>query len=388
MVPFPLVALAEIAKPVSRPVAVTPGESFRTIGVKWWGGGAYERETIDGARTAALSLSIVREGDLIINKIWVRHGSAAVATASVDGCAASGEFPTFRLDADRVLPRWIHWQTQSPAFWKDCDSLSRGTSGKNRIKPELFLTISVPLPSIAEQRRIVARLDALAAKIEEAKGLSAEAEARHDALFMSQIDRLFTPQAGWTTRSVEELCGDPQYGFTESASLDEVGPHFLRITDIQDGGVHWDAVPFCRCPNPTPYLLRPGDIVFARTGATTGKSFLIHDCPEAVFASYLIRLRVRDFASPEYLYWYFQTPSYWRQIATGSVGTGQANVNGTKLRALRVPVAPTSAQSELVAQVRHLQALTRAAKQTAAQALARINALIPSALDRAFAGGL
>jgi hypothetical protein len=138
-----LTALSEIARLVTRPTKVVAGTKYRTIGVKWWGEGAYERETIDGAETAAKTLSIVREGDLIINKIWVRHGSTAVATSAVDGCAASGEFPTFELDAAKVLGRWIHWQTKTRAFWKKCSDLSRGTSGKNRIKPELFLTIQI-----------------------------------------------------------------------------------------------------------------------------------------------------------------------------------------------------------------------------------------------------
>jgi type I restriction enzyme, S subunit len=66
---FPLIPLSEIARPVVRPIPVVPGTSYRTIGVKWWGEGAYERETIDGSQTAAKTLSIVHEGDLIINKI-------------------------------------------------------------------------------------------------------------------------------------------------------------------------------------------------------------------------------------------------------------------------------------------------------------------------------
>src|SRR4029077_12582869 len=115
------VALGEVAKPVTRPVEVVIGRSYRTIGVRWWGEGAYEREPIDGSQTAAKTLSLVREGDLIINKIWVRHGSTAIASGAVDGCAASGEFPTFSLDSNRVLPRWIHWQTKTPTFWKKCD---------------------------------------------------------------------------------------------------------------------------------------------------------------------------------------------------------------------------------------------------------------------------
>jgi type I restriction enzyme S subunit len=127
------VPLSLIAKTVTRPVTVVPGQRYRTIGVKWWGEGAYERETIDGSQTAAKTLSIVRYGDLIINKIWVRHGSTAIASLAVDGCSASGEFPTFELDRSRVLPEWLHWLTKTPGFWGKCDSLSRGTSGKNRI---------------------------------------------------------------------------------------------------------------------------------------------------------------------------------------------------------------------------------------------------------------
>lgn len=57
--PYPLVRLGEIARPVSRPMPVEPGKSYRTLGVKWWGEGAYERQTIDGAETAAKTLSLV-----------------------------------------------------------------------------------------------------------------------------------------------------------------------------------------------------------------------------------------------------------------------------------------------------------------------------------------
>ncbi|WP_158679830.1 hypothetical protein [Deinococcus sp. NW-56] len=102
------VKLGEVVRPVQRTINVEPGQAYRTIGVRWWGGGAYERQTIDGAQTAAKTLSLVREGDLIINKIWVRHGSTAIAGADVDGCAASSEFPTFEVDRERVLPEWLH----------------------------------------------------------------------------------------------------------------------------------------------------------------------------------------------------------------------------------------------------------------------------------------
>ena len=177
------VPLGHVAKSVVRTTEVVAGQPYRTIGVKWWGEGAYERETIDGSRTSARTLSVVREGDLIINKIWVRHGSTAIASPAVDGCAASNEFPTFALDETRVIPKWIHWQTKTRSFWAKCDALSRGTSGKNRIKPELFLTIKIPLPPLSEQRRIVARIEELAAKINEVQGLREKGAEEGDVLW-------------------------------------------------------------------------------------------------------------------------------------------------------------------------------------------------------------
>jgi type I restriction enzyme, S subunit len=202
---FPLTPLSEIARPVVRPIPVVPGTSYRTIGVKWWEEGAYERETIDGSQTAAKTLSIVHEDDLIINKIWVRHGSTAIVSQAVDGCAASGEFPTFELDQTQVIPRWIYWLTKTRGFWSKCDSLSHGTSGKNRIKPELFLTIQIPLPSLNEQRRIMARIEELVARIEQVKKLQQEVAAYGYRILLSLYAKLTQGTKSLPMRDVAPL---------------------------------------------------------------------------------------------------------------------------------------------------------------------------------------
>ncbi len=86
------------------------------------------------------------------------------------------------------------------------------------------------------------------------------------------------------------------YGYTAKASVENIGLKFLRITDIQNDMVNWSSVPYCQITEDDfqKYKLIDQDIVFARTGATTGKSYLVCDPPEAVAASYLIRLRVQD----------------------------------------------------------------------------------------------
>src|SRR5690606_39044929 len=101
------------------------------------------------------------------------------------------------------------------------------------------------------------------------------------------------------------------------------------------------------------YLLEEGDLLFARTGATVGKSFLIRGTiPEAVFASYLIRVRTRKSVIDEvYLSYFFHTLAYWKQITEGQVGIGQPNVNGTKLKRLVIPLAPLPEQRRIVAAI-------------------------------------
>ena len=96
------------------------------------------------------------------------------------------------------------------------------------------------------------------------------------------------------------------------------------------------------------YGLVPGDIVFARTGATTGKSFLIRSCPPAVFASYLIRLRLLPEINPTLLDYFFQTPDYWTFISDNVAGIAQPNCNATKLSELQIPIPPSGEQQRLV----------------------------------------
>jgi type I restriction enzyme, S subunit len=146
--------------------------------------------------------------------------------------------------------------------------------------------------------------------------------------------------SGWTKTTLKDSCFRPEYGYTASASLKAVGPRFLRITDIQDGRVEWDKVPHVERPEDggRSYLLEAGDIVIARIGATTGKAFLIRECPEAVFASYLIRLRTKPGLLAEFLSYWFQTPEYWQHINSQKGGRLKGGVNIPILENLEMPL--------------------------------------------------
>jgi type I restriction enzyme, S subunit len=179
-----------------------------------------------------------------------------------------------------------------------------------------------------------------------------------------------------TEASLSEVAKLIQYGYTAKSSVLNAGPKYLRITDIQNDHVEWTQVPRVTIgpSDRKRYLLRAGDIVFARSGATVGKSFLIRDDPgDAVFASYLIRVRCNsELLDSEYAALFFKSKDYWTQIAQGATGTGQPNFNGTKLGDLCIPLRSVKEQRHIVAKLNTF--LHRS--KTASAELARIPRLV------------
>jgi len=165
------------------------------------------------------------------------------------------------------------------------------------------------------------------------------------------------------------------------------GPRFLRITDIQDDRVDWESVPYCKIESADlpKYRLASGDIVFARTGATTGKSFLVDDPPDAVFASYLIRLRLLDRKLlPKFVSLFFQTSGYWQAIKDGSSGSAQGGFNATKLGALTIPIPPLPEQQRIVGTLDEAFEGIATAKANAEKNLQNARALFESHLQSVF----
>ena len=161
----------------------------------------------------------------------------------------------------------------------------------------------------------------------------------------------FEVPGNWCWVKVADISSVIVYGVSESAKS-EGKFKLLRITDIQDNAVNWNTVPYTDYPESKSenYILQAGDILFARTGATVGKSYLVDDAvPEnAIYASYLIKVRVSNMIIPQYVKYFFESGFYWEQIANNSVGVGQPNVNGSSLGNLWVPIPPIQEQRRIV----------------------------------------
>jgi type I restriction enzyme S subunit len=376
------VPLGHIAKQSLRPVSVVAGEKYRTFGVKWWGEGAYERETIDGAQTKAKSLFLIQKDDLVINKIWVRHGSVAIASKSVDGCAASNEFPTFELDRSRVEPQWIHWLTKTRHLWNECAKLSQGSSGKDRIKPERFLTVQIPLPPLTEQRRIVGRLEHLASKIEEARGLrqkvSTEVTALPRAVIfqdnaeaemvpMSDLVRLKAPDVTVQAHETYSFAGVYSFGRGVFRGDTKRGDSFKypKLTRVSAGNFTY--------PKLMAWEGALGVVPLEANGLVVSTEFPVFEVDtERVFS--------------EVLDTYFRTPSVWPTLAEASSGTNvrRRRLHPSNFMKLLFPLPSRAVQ------LQHQEVLAQSQKalELQAQTRAELDALLPSILDKAFRGEL
>lgn len=185
----------------------------------------------------------------------------------------------------------------------------------------------------------------------------------------------------WEWMRWGDLSESIQYGYNAPAKQNG-RIKMVRISDIQNGRIVWDTVPFCDITEVEieTYLLKKNDILFARTGGTVGKSYLVKDTPEeAIYAGYLIRTRYSNQLCPQYLKCFMESTLYWSQLKEGTIATAQPNCNGKTLAKMILPIPPLAEQRRIVAKIEELMPLVERYGK-AQQALDQLNESLPARL--------
>lgn len=390
-----LVPLKEVALPVSRAVAPIVGDSYRQLGVRLWGQGAYEREPVDGSQTKYQQLFRAERGDIVVNKIWARNGSIAVVDEALSGCYGSSEFPMFAPIPERLDSRWMHWVTKSRDFWNQCDLKSQGTSGQNRIKPEQFLEVEIPLPSLDQQRRIVARIEDLATKVQEATDLRGRAHDELSALQLSRSRLIFEGLLRGDSVALESVC---------DAIIDNLhsNPHYaengtfpcVRSSDVGYGTLD---LATARRTNEAEYVRRtvrgepkPDDIVLVREGGGTGKCALIQKGQRFSLGQRVMMIRPdQTKIRPKFFLYQILSPTIQDgHIRRLSKGSASPHLNIGALRLFPIVVPDFAAQDRVVTELDALQAKVDAVNALQAETARELDAMLPAILHKAFRGEL
>ncbi|MGB7922865.1 MAG: restriction endonuclease subunit S [Pyrinomonadaceae bacterium] len=195
------ISLGQLLTLERRPVKIIPDNQYKEIGIYCFGRGIFHKQPRSGLEVGDKGLFLIREGDFILQVTFAWEGAVALASSPDDGMYGSTRFPTFRVDKTRCFPPYLVNYFRTQEGLSQLIKISPGSAGRNRVLslkriPEVF----IPLPPLSEQRRIVARIEELAAKIEEAKGLRSQTKPETAALVKSVSRKLIgeTSAANWT----------------------------------------------------------------------------------------------------------------------------------------------------------------------------------------------
>ncbi|MGK2940544.1 MAG: restriction endonuclease subunit S [Immundisolibacter sp.] len=377
---WPKVALGNVCTPVERFVTPTAGTTYRQLGVRLWGEGAYEREIIDGADTKYSKFNRIEANDLVVNKIWARNGSVAVATEELAGTHVSGEFPTFSLDRDRADPRWMRLITKWRGFWTLCDEKAQGTSGKNRIKPTQFLSIRVPLPPLPEQQAIVNRLDTLADKArqvnEHLDAIERDADRLLAVSFRKAIaDATLRPMAAVAPSVRRSVTIDIDKRYREVGAR-SFGKGLFVKPDFDGADATWQK----------PVWINAGDVVLSNIKAWEGAIAVAGAEHDGCIASHRYITCVPDpsVLTAGFLAYFLLSAEGLEQIGFASPGTADRNrtLSLTNLGKIEVALPQIATQNTF----NTLQAKVAALKARHATIRQANDALIPATLERVFSG--
>ena len=333
---WPVVSLDRIARYVRRPEVPQPGTLYRQIGVRLWGRGAYERCSIDGSETKYSTLYRTNDSDIIVNKIWARNGSVAVVNRCLDGTFGSSEFPTYEIDRAALLPAWFAWYTKHPSLWKQCELLSRGTSGQNRLNPVRFLSVQLPLPSLNDQRSVVAKLDGIAyhsaRRANHVETSERDTQAMLSNAFRKIVDgalRLPMDRVAPLVRRPVEV--HPEYSYPE-----------IGVRSFGRGTFHKPVIDGATVGSKRLFLVRDGDLLFNIVFAWEGAVAVARAEDHGRVGSHRFLTSVPDrrVTTPSFLHFYFLTREGLDQLNEASPGGAGRNrtLGLKKLNAIRVPI--------------------------------------------------
>jgi type I restriction enzyme S subunit len=308
------------------------------------------------------SFTYCESGDILLAKITpsLENGKQGIVPDNVPNGFALATTEVFPISCKNIERLFLFYVLKFPKFRNKIIASMTGTTGRQRATKVSVKNLRIPLPPLPEQKKIaeiLSTVDNAIQKVDEAiqkterlkKGLMQELLTKgigHERFRDSPVGRI--PEE-WEVVRLGDV-GKLQYGYTASATEKNTGIKFIRITDIQNNGfVDWENVPFCDIVESdyAKFKLNQGDILFARIGATTGKSAYIDIPVNGVFASYLIRLESSEGIETKFLFYYTQSRPYWTQVNKSKGGQLKKGLNAKMLGKIKIPIPPLPEQKKI-----------------------------------------
>lgn len=391
----PLVSLGRILQKADETVDILPEKMYKQVTIRLWGQGVVLRDQVEGTAIAGQKRFVVRENQFILSRIDARNGALGVVPASLDEAVVSNDFPAFSVDQSLLLPQFLNWMSKTRSFVALCKAASEGTTNRIRLKEDRFLAMEIPLPSLDEQRRIVAKIEELATKIEEARGLRREAVEEARSILDSAIEDAFKQVASAPKKPLTGVTTKIGSGSTPTggrAAYPTSGIPFIRSMNVRMREFSWNDIAFIG--DDTHKSMRathvqPDDVLLNITGASIGRvACAPSDLVEANVNQHVAIIRPTDVLYPRYLMYWLSQPAVQDLINDEQKGATRQGFTKAQIEALEITLLPPEEQKHLVDYFDRLQTKVDSLKQLQSDTAAELDALLPSVLDKAFKGEL
>jgi type I restriction enzyme, S subunit len=378
---WPRVRLGEVLSQDTEYIEGPEPRTYSKLSVRLYGKGVVLDSPMDGARLKMKRHQIAKAGQVILSEIWGKKGAIGFVPPQGAGALCTSHFFLFDVQRNKLDPEWLRAIFAANYLQEQLGADAQGTTGYAAVRPRTLLACEIPLPSLGEQRRIVARIEELAAKIAEARSLRHQAIEEAGAVVTS----LHASLAGERTRRLADLLilDEDAVPVIPTGQYPQVG-----VRGFGGGLFSKAAVQGINTTYKTFNRLYRGALVLSQVKGWEGAVAVCDECLDGWFVSpeYRTFRCVPSEARPGYLAALIRTEWFWGKLqhATRGVGARRERTRPEQFLALRIPMPDVHQQETAEAVFKGLDALRGLQAETATE----LDAMLPAILDRAFKGEL
>jgi type I restriction enzyme S subunit len=393
-----LTSLGKVIKHRKEFIEIDDTQKYKRCRVQCHAKGVVLRDIVQGSEIKTKKQQLCRTGEFLIAEIDAKMGGFGIVPESLDGAIVSSHYFLFEINEQLLDRSFFNFFIRTPFFFEQV--AAQGSTNYAAIRPQEVLTYQIPLPPLDEQRRIVARIEELAAKVEEARGLRRQSIEEAEALIKSARRQIIgtIPGANWVhlSKYVKEIeNGKSPSCESRPATDNEWG--VVKVGCVSFGTfdpLENKALPPTINPDPVCEIQR-GDFLMSRANTTqlVGACTIVKKTRSKLLLSDKIFRFVFNQNEPidiNYLDHVLKSPALRLQIEHQATGTSltMKNISKEKVLRLMIPLHSLPEQRHIVAYLDNLQAKVDALKRLQTETAAELDALLPSILDKAFKGEL
>jgi type I restriction enzyme, S subunit len=386
---WPIVPLAKVIHYRKEFIKINDLEKHKRPRVQSHARGIVLRDEVPGAEIKTKQQQVCRAGEFLVAEIDAKVGGYGIVPEDLDGSLVSSHYFLFEIDSAQLDQGFLDYFIRTPAFHDQV--AAQGSTNYAAIRANDVLGYEIPLPPLDEQRRLVTRIEALAAKIEEARGLRRLAVEEAEALVKSNLSSVYESLAD-TVQSLGDHAVQIADGPHVTPNYVETGFPFVTVRNIANRRLDLhnlkyvtkeDHEMFCKRARP-----ERGDVLYTKDGTLGTPCYIDTDKEFSFFVSVALIKPKRDALDGRYLTYILDAPQVHDQVTQNKTGAVLAHIVLRAIKAIQIPVPPLEEQHCIVAYLDGLQGKVDALKQLQAQTQVELDALLPSVLDKAFKGEL